>query len=144
MRIDIKVDLNIKTMALAKAIEEDDALWMYAATEWHRLYKKYVPMESGQLRDNVTITPGQIVHEVPYAHYQYAGIVYEPSYPITQGGIVVGFFSPKNRKKNPTSRKLKYKSPSASKEWDKAAEATEKAALVSSIQRYIDEGRVKF
>lgn len=142
MRIDVKVDLNIDTNAMINKIRDNDAFWLYAATEWHRLYKKYVPFKTGVLRDTVVIEPKQITHTQPYAHYQYTGEVYGPNYPIVQNGVHVGYFSTPNRKKHPTGKTLKYKNPLASKEWDKRAEATQKASLISSLQKYIDEGRL--
>ena len=36
---------------------------------------KYVPMDFGDLRTNVSIQPTRIIYESPYAHAQYIGMV---------------------------------------------------------------------
>ena len=146
MKIDVELDLaGLKNLTTeqAMAVENDKAFWTFAAKEWHRLYSKYVPFDTGVLRDTVVITPGQIEHTSPYAHYQYTGDVYGPNYPFAHNGIVTGYFSPPNRKKSPTGKKLKYKNPLASREWDKKAESTQKDKLISAMQRYVDSGRLK-
>lgn len=135
--------VKIDARGMADKLENDKAFWKFAASEWHRLYAPYVPFESGTLRDSVTIEPKTITHRAPYAHYQYTGEVYGPNYPITQNGVQVGFFSTPNRSKHKTGGKLKYKNPKAAAKWDQAAAPTQKPKLVSSLQAYIDSGRLK-
>lgn len=90
--------------------------WVFAATEWHRLYQPFVPMRTGMLAQQVVITPGQIEHTAPYAHYIYDG--------------------------NFNFRKDQH--PLASREWDKAAEPTQKPKLINAMQRFVDSGRLNF
>ena len=135
--------VKIDARGMADKLENDKAFWKFAASEWHRLYAAYVPFESGALRDSVTITPKTITHNAPYAHYQYTGDVYGPNYPITQNGVRVGYYSPPNRPKHPTGGKLKYKNPKAAAKWDQVAAPTQTPKLVSSLQAYIDSGRLK-
>ena len=135
--------VNINARGMADKLENDSTFWTFAASEWHRLYAPYVPFESGALRDSVTITPKTITHNAPYAHYQYTGDVYVPNYPITQNGVRVGYYSPPNRPKYPTGKRLKYKNPKAAAKWDQVAAATQTPKLVSSLQAYIDSGRLK-
>ena len=135
--------VNINARGMADKLENDSAFWTYAASEWHRLYAPYVPFESGALRDSVTIAPKTITHNAPYAHYQYTGDVYGPNYPITQNGVRVGYYSPPNRPKHPTGKRLKYKNPKAAAKWDEVAAGTQLPKLVSSLQAYIDSGRLK-
>ena len=126
----------------ADKVMQDKAFWTFAASEWHRLYSPYVPSgDSGNLRDQVVITPGEIEHTVPYAHYQYEGLVYGPNYPISENGRIVGYFSPPHKK--PTGAKLKYSNPKASAHWDQAAAGTQLPNLITSLQDYIDSGRIK-
>ena len=135
----VKIDAH----GMSDKLENDSTFWTFAASEWHRLYSPYVPFESGALRDSVTIAPKTITHNAPYAHYQYTGDVYGPNYPITQNGVRVGFFSPPNRPKHPTGKRLKYKNPKAAAKWDQVAAPTQTPKLVSSLQAYIDSGRFK-
>lgn len=139
---DVKVDVHGIT---AKA-ENDPAFWTFAAVEWHRQYKDYVPMKNGILYEQVNITPKQIEHTAPYAHYQYEGRVYGPNIPITEGDRTVGFFSQPNRAKKPTGKSLKYSKeqhPKATAKWDQAAAPTQLPKVAAAMQGYIDSGRLK-
>ena len=139
MKITITVDDEIKKQAIKNAVQSDK-LWHYAAVQWHRLYKKYVPAKNHVLNAKVTFAPGEITHNTPYAHYQYMGKVYGPNFPIMQGPKTVGFFSPTNRPKKPTGKTLKYTNPLASAKWDEAAKPTELPKLVRELQNFIDKG----
>ena len=120
--------------------------WTYAASEWHRLYRPYVPFKEGALYGQVNITGGNgvgtIEHTVPYAHYAYEGLVYGPNVPITQGGAVVGYFSPVSPK-HPTGAMLRF-SGMGSRHWDEAAKPTQFPALVHSLQAFVDSGALGF
>ena len=54
------------------------AMWLYAASEWHRLYFDYVPFATGTLANTIRIEAtdrgASIVHTVPYAHRLYRGV----------------------------------------------------------------------
>lgn len=147
MKITISVgEVKVDVHGITAKAENDTAFWIYAAAQWHRLYKDYVPMAEGDLYNRVTIAPKEITHNAPYAHYQYEGIVYGPNIPITENGTVVGFFSPPGKPKSKTGRKLKYNKglhPKASAKWDKAAAPAQLPKLASSLQNYIDSGRLK-
>lgn len=146
MKIIISVgDVKVNVHRIASKAENDPAFWTFAATEWHRLYKDYVPMNQGDLYNKVTIVPKEITHNAPYAHYQYEGNVYGPNIPIMENGTPVGFFSPPGKPKSKTGRKLKYSKalhPKASAKWDKAAAPTQLPKLAQSLQNYIDSGRL--
>lgn len=147
MKITVSVgDIKIDVQGITAKAENDPAFWKFAAAEWHRLYKDYVPMKSGVLYQMVTITAKQIEHTAPYAHYQYEGRVFGPSIPIMEGERATGFFSPPNRAKKPTGKSLKYsheQHPKATAKWDKAAAPTQGPKLAKAMQGYIDQGRLK-
>lgn len=146
MNVSMEVaEININVPGhVAKA--QGEKLWTFAATEWHRLYRPYVPFKEGALYGTVNITGGHcegvIEHTVPYAHYAYEGLVYGPNIPIMQGGAVVGFFSPV-APKHPTGRMLQF-SGMGSRHWDEAARPTQLPALVSSLQAFVDSGALGF
>lgn len=94
---------------------QDDTFWTFSANEWHKLYTPYVPRRTGTLFQQVKITPGQIEHTVPYARRMYEGNF--------------NFRTDKHRL--------------ACKEWDKAAEPTQKSKLIETMQGYVDSGRLK-
>lgn len=138
----MSVEVNLRTRELLEKLESPE-LWRYAASEWHRLYRQYVPYQEGALYSNIIITAdrgkAQIEHTVPYAHYIYEGKVYGPSIPIMQGGAPTGYFSPKTPKHS-TGKALTYStvySGKATKHWDVAAIPTQLPLLEQSIENYI-------
>lgn len=125
---------------------QGEKFWTYAASEWHRLYRPYCPFREGALYNQVNITggggEGVIEHTAPYAHYLYEGEVYGPNVPITQGGAVVGYFSPV-APKHPTGQMMHY-SGMGSRHWDEAAKPTQFPLLIQSLQAFVDSGALGF
>ena len=123
-----------------KAAVRSEAFWTFAASEWHRLYRPYVPFKEGVLYNTVNISGGNgegvIEHTAPYAHYAYEGMVYGPNVPISQGGAVTGFYSPE-APKHPTGAMMHY-SGTGSRHWDEAAKPTQLPLLILSLQKFID------
>jgi hypothetical protein len=117
MKITISVaDVSVDVRGLTSKAENDRGFWTFAASEWHRLYEPYVPMDTGVLKDTVAIRPKEIEHTSIYARYQYNGT-------------------------NFNFRRDKH--PKASAKWDQAAAGTQLPKLASSMQNYIDSGRLK-
>lgn len=114
MKITIGVDVNINVQGHMDVIRSD-AFWTYAASEWHRLYSPYVPMDTGTLMNTVAIRPKEIEHTQPYARRMYEGHF--------------------------NFRKDKH--PKASRKWDIAAAPTQAKSLERSLQAYLDSGKVK-
>ena len=114
MKITVTVSSNINIPAHMKAIR-DPVFWTFAASEWYRLYKSYMPRDTGTLMNTVVIRPKEVEHTVPYAWRNYNGHF--------------------NFRKD--------KNPKASRQWDKAAKPTEEPKLIRSLQAYIDSGKVK-
>ncbi|MDO4547538.1 MAG: minor capsid protein [Clostridia bacterium] len=142
MQIRVTSEVRIDVSRIVGAVN-NDRFWTFAASEWHRLYTPYVPMDTGTMSQQVVIQPKTIIHTAPYAHYQYAGAVYGPSFPIVQGGVAVGFFSPRGKAKRPTGASLSYRKsrhPLASAQWDKAAIPAQMPLLIRSLQAYVDGG----
>jgi len=139
MKVNYKLDFDKNKHLVAV---RDDKLWLFAAEEWHRLITPYTPMDSGDLFETVQIRPKEIEYTSPYAHYQYKGLVMGPNFYDPD----FGFWSPPGKPKSYTGKSLTYKTskhPLASKEWDKAAEPTQKPKLIKSMQGYINSGRLK-
>lgn len=72
---------------------------------------KYVPMENGDLRTNVSINTDSIVYESPYAHAQYVGY--------TKGKVE------------------NYTTPGTGPYWDKRMVSAEMQQVVKEVQNYI-------
>lgn len=118
MKITIGVEsVDIDTRALRSDIENDRQFWLFAATQWYRLYQPYVPMQTGMLSQNVLIRPKEIEHIQPYAHRMYEGVNF---------------------------RFRKDRHPKATAQWDKKAAPTQLPKLASTLQGYIDSWRFRF
>lgn len=115
-----------------------DEFWKFGATEWWKLITPYTPMETGTLFESTTIRPKEIEYNAPYAHYLYHGeLMVDPE--------TGSSYAKKDAKKVYAGTELQFdksKHPLASKEWDKAAEPTQKPKLIDSMQKYVDSGRL--
>lgn len=83
---------------------------------------KYVPMETGNLRD-YRIEGSYIFYEQPYATYQYYGVREDGTHKI----------NPANRNRS--------KHPLATTYWDRVMWSTERPVIVKEVQNYVDKGR---
>lgn len=111
-------------------------------TECHNIFAQYmepyVPMDEGILAHNISITPDGVHYLSPYAHYQYVGIIYGPNIPIYENGVIVGWWSPPNKKS--TGRKINYhtdKHSKATREWDKAMLRDKRNAFIKDLSTII-------
>lgn len=123
------------------------------------LMKPYTPFKKGMLENSATIHTvtgsGQIMQVTPYARYLYYGKVYGPNFPIVQerdgtkhivfgrysgDGTIIGWRSPKGRKKHPTGRRLHYskdKHPLAGKMWFERMKADRKGDILQAAAKIL-------
>lgn len=141
----IDVDINVEVDKLDLDLVTDEKM-----TAIHNLLAKmcepFVPMDTGMLSQNVTVTPEYLIYNSPYAHYQYKGEVYGPNIPIMEKGVPepVGWFSPPGQPKQPTGRPINYSKemhPNASAEWDKAMMAVEGDLFIKQVEEIIKGGK---
>ena len=135
-KLTVKADIDVRKN-IAKV--RDDDFWKFGANEWWKDITPYTPMETGTLFESVEIRPKEIEYFAPYAHYLYRGeLMVDPdtgsSY-AKQGAKKVYAGTPLVMSKARHSL--------ATKEWDKAAEPTQKPKLIDAMQKYIDSGRLK-
>ena len=87
------------------------------------LFDPYVPFNTGDLSDSITISPEALTYNTDYAHYMYEDVVYGPNFLIfdkEKGEFV--WRSPKGKgSKHPTERTFNYTNPLATRHWDEAA-----------------------
>lgn len=107
----IEVTTNIDIPRVLKKID-NDAFWTYAAGTWHKLYRHYVPCDTGQLYNNVIIRPKEIEHCADHATKVY---VNNRNYRIDKHIF-------------------------ATSQWDKHAAPSQGQKLVSAMQKYVDRG----
>ena len=101
-----------------------------------------VPFATGTLKNSAKdaslIGFGTIIYEGPYARYLYYGQVYGPNIPIYSGKNLVGFRSPKGKKKRPTGRPLSYHgAPERGAFWFERAMAEHKKDIIQRLQKLI-------
>ena len=132
-RIRVEEHINIpKNMAKV----QDDKFWEFGANEWWRLITPYTPMETGTMSESVSIKPKEIEYNSPYAHYLYKGeLMVDPD-----TGSSYARYGTKKVYAGTALEISKAKHPLATKEWDKAAEPTQKSKLIRAMQGYIDSG----
>ena len=137
MSIKVTSEIKIDVPGLVSKTE-NPTFWKYAASQWHRFMTPFTPMRVGALMEDVTIRPKEIEYNSPYAHYLYKG-------ELMVDAETGSSYARKNTKKVYTDKDLNIsteKHPLASKEWDKAAEPTQKPKLVDAMQKYINSGRL--
>lgn len=116
-----------------------------------RLMKPYMPFRNGFLEKSSTlgtvIGSGEIRQVAPGARYLYYGEVYGPSFPITgENGDIIGWRSPKGKKKHPTGRALKYdtsRHPQAGPFWFKRMVADHKDDILQGAAKIAGGGKAE-
>ena len=111
IRYEVDVDVNVPKII---ACTDDPALGLFAAETWYKLYRDYVPRDTGTLYDTVRMSPFEIEHIAPYSAPVYT--------------------------KNKNYRR--DKAPKATAHWSEKAEPAEMPKLIRSLQNYIDQGRL--
>ena len=106
----------------------------------------YVPFAEGVLAGSANtateIGSGEVVYDTPYARYLYYGEIYGPNIPISENGIITGYWSPPE--KYPTGRKLQYSTeinPQAGSHWFDRAMADHADDILKEAQDAADRRR---
>lgn len=84
--------MGLKPISEIKAdlgIEPNGKVQKYFTERCYQHMDKYVPKDTGNLRDTVEITSDSVTYLMPYAHAQYVGIVH--------GSPVKNYTTPRNR-----------------------------------------------
>ena len=95
-------------------IEPNGRVHRFFTNTCYRHMDKYVPMDNGDLRTNVSIDTNSITYESPYAHAQYVGF--------TTGPVV------------------NYTTPGTGPYWDERMKSAEMQDVVREVQDYINRG----
>lgn len=73
--VNVKVEIFNPNKTTNRILDSDVGL--FVASTWARYFAKYVPMQTGMLRDNIDVgTPWKVTYNSPYAHYIWEGIKY--------------------------------------------------------------------
>ncbi len=115
--------VKMKPTSVIKArlgINPDGRVQRFFTNTCYKHMDKYVPMDEGNLRSNVSVETKRIVYESPYASYQYYG------------------------QRKDGSRKVKnYTTPGTGPYWDKRMWSAEQNDVVAEVQEYINRGGKK-
>lgn len=96
-------------------IEPNGKAQKFFTNTCYRYMDKYVPKDTGTLRETVTIDSDRITYEQEYAHAQYIGEV--------NGGIVVN-----------------HTTPGTGPYWDERMKSVDMQNVVAEVQDFIDKG----
>lgn len=140
------VDTVIKDLGL----EEGGKVQKFFTNEVWRLSDDYVPMDSGFLKNNssMTLDGTQIIYNAPYARYQWYGmLMVDPVYlvgafPMTKYGIQVGFFSRKGVPKilDPDGRAINNFNGLRGPYWVSRMWLDRHLEIEQAVQKFIERG----
>ena len=119
--------------ATVNRICNNDSVGIFLATTWSRYFAKYTPMQSGVLRENISINPFEVVYNSPYAHYQWEGKLYVSP---TTGSS----WAQEGETKVPTDIDLSYnteQNPLATSHWEVPAYEAFKDDVARQVTEYI-------
>ena len=112
--------------------------------------RPYIPASPNRILEDsaqasTDIGSGLVIWNTPYAHYQYAGIVYGPNIPIIEPetGVLMGWFSPPGRPKHPTDRNLTYdtsQNPMAGPYWFERMKADRLGDILDAAANAVMQG----
>ena len=107
--------VQLKEISSIKArlgVEPDGRVQKFFTNTCRTHMDKYVPMDTGALRENVHLTESSITYESPYAHYQYEGV-------------------------SKTGKELNYNTPLTGSHWDRRMVSAEMQDVVKEVQAYV-------
>lgn len=115
----ILINPHLRTGAVRKrllAVMSDKETMREVHQKLKKFVERFVPMDTGNLRDHARALPSGVVYETPYANYQYQGEVWGPNTPIIKDGKIIGWEDTPMSAKHPMNRKFR-KTPVVWKGW---------------------------
>lgn len=112
--------LKMQPTSVIKArlgIEPNGRVHKYFTKRCRDYMDKYVPMDEGNLRANVSLTTNTITYESPYARYQYYGV-----------------------REDGTHRVQNYTTAGTGTYWDKRMVSVDMPTIVEEVQEYVNRG----
>lgn len=149
MDFQVSLSLNsVNTMLNDLGLEEGGDVQRFFTNEVWRLSDEYVPMDSGALKNNssMSLDGTSIIYDSPYARYQWYGLLMvDPDYlfgafPLTKNGVQVGYFSRPGVPKilDPDGRALDNISGLRGPYWTSRMWADRQKEIELAVQRFIE------
>ncbi len=135
MKVTVKVDVDTAKIMRQRGLGGDYRAQIYLAEQVKNKSDKYVPMQSGFLKNQVVVASdgSTLTYTQPYAHYQYYGEVMGPNYLGKDGKWRSG-----KAPKKYTGKPLTYHgAPMRGKQWDKRMMADKSEELTQDLKVYI-------
>ena len=105
---------SLETIKRKLKIQENGPAQAFMTETCYKAMDKYVPMDNGDLRTNVSLYPNKITYESPYASYQYYGEREDGSHKVRN-----------------------YTTPGTGTYWDKRMISADIKNVVKQVQDYI-------
>mgnify|MGYP004653022813 CR=1 FL=1 len=146
MEFDTSINLpSANQMIEELGLQERGPVQQFFTNEIWRLADEYVPMDSGNLKNDVIVEPDKIIYSSIYAKYQwYANLMVDPQYlvgafPITKHGIINGFYSRPGVPKimDPEGRKINNFNGLRGPYWAERMWADRQNEIIASVQEYL-------
>lgn len=140
MKIKMQPTSVIKTRL---GLEKGGPVHKFFTDTCYKHMDKYVPYRNGDLAKTVAygVDGTSIIYLSPHAHYMYEGKVMGPNIPIKENGTVVGWFSPRGKRKHYTGKDINYVKSAghefAGPHWDKRMWSAEKDIVINEVNDYI-------
>lgn len=119
-------------------LEEEGKVQKFFTKACQKHMDKYVPYGDGNLRNEIEIGTDYIKYKVPYAHYMHVGKVMGPNIPVIENGIVVKWFSPKDKLKYYTGADMVYHTANTFSHWDTHMWDIEKNVVIKETIREME------
>lgn len=147
MKTKIDDRILVKLQNKMEGLNDNKQVKLAVHQQFRKRLMKYEPMRTGVMSEAVTVTEDYLHYLSPQSHYMHEGVVYGPNIPIFEDGVIVGYFSLPDRKKQPTGEKLKYsteKHPNATHHWEQAMMQDEgdvfETDVKSIVTHYLKKG----
>lgn len=135
MKLKVKVDMDTAKIMRARGLGGDHRAQIQLANLVKSKADKYVPMQSGFLKNQTVIASdgSTLTYTQPYAHYQYYGEVMGPNWQDKKGNWHSG-----KAPKQYTGRELTYHGgPTRGKQWIPRMMADKSDEIASDLKVYI-------
>lgn len=121
-------DIDAGGIMRRRGLHPDGFTQKLFTTECARHMDRYIPMQSGALKNTRLIGPNYVAYNSPYAHYQYRGMLM-----LAPNG---SSWAKKGEGKHDSGRELTYRgAPMRGKEWDRRMWADNRDRILRAVAR---------